>query len=61
MKPYRVRFWLENEDGREECMYCDSIEQAMEFYDSQDGKSEIQQYDEERHCYETILFPTFEF
>ena len=60
MKPYRVRFWLENQDGREEIMYFDSIEQAMELYDSQNGKAEIQQYIEERHCYEAVVYPEFE-
>ena len=59
MKAYRVRYWLE--DGSEDFWECDTMPQAMELYDSLDGKAEIQQYDAERHCYEAILFPTFEF
>lgn len=50
-----------DQDGREENMYFDSIEQAMELYDSQNGKAEILQYDAERHAYGSILFPVFEF
>lgn len=60
MKAYRVRYWPEDKDGAEELVEFDSIEQAMELYDNLNGKAEIQQYDAERHCYEAILFPTFE-
>ena len=32
----------------------------MEFYNSLDGKAEVQRYVEERHEYEAFVYPTFE-
>lgn len=61
MKPFRVRFWHQDEDGREEYMEFDSFSQAQRFYCSLDGQAEIQKYIEERHCYETVVAPTYEF
>lgn len=52
MKEYRVKYWLEDQDGREEYMEFGSVEQAQAFYDSLDGKAEIQKYVEEIHDYE---------
>ena len=51
MKPYRVRFWHTDEDGREDSMEADTMEQAMELYDRFNGLAEIQQWDEEQHKY----------
>lgn len=61
MKAYRVRFWHQDEDGREDFMEFDTMEQAIEFYDFLDGLAEVQMYDETRCCYESTLYPTFEF
>lgn len=61
MDRYRVRYWHLDEDGREDYMGFDSMEQAQGFYRSLDGVAEVQQYDEKRHRYETILFPEFEY
>lgn len=61
MKPYRVRFFPEDQNGREEYMEFDTMEQAMELYDSLGGQAEIQMHDGERGCYEAVLYPTFEF
>lgn len=61
MKEYRVRYWLQDQDGREEYMEFDTMEEAQDFYDSQNGLAEIQKYDAERHCYEDVLYPTFEY
>lgn len=60
MKPYRVKYWHLDEDGREEYMEFDSLEQAQAFYDSLDGRAEIQKYVAENHNYEVVVFPTFE-
>ncbi len=60
MKEYRVKYWLEDQDGREEYMEFGSVEQAQAFYDSLDGKAEIQKYVEEIHDYEVVVYPTFE-
>lgn len=60
MKPFRVRFLRPDEDGREECMEFDSMEQAQAFYDGLNGKAEIQKYIEDRHAYEMVVAPTFE-
>ena len=60
MKIYRVRYWLEDQDGREEHMEFDTMGQAQAFYDSLGGKAEIQEYIEERHGYEAVVYPTFE-
>lgn len=59
MKPYQVKFW--NEDGSEGFWEFDTIQQAMELYDSLDGLAEIHQYNEDRHCYEAIIYPEFEY
>ena len=61
MKPFRVRFWHQDQDGREDCMEFDSMEQAQCFYDSLDGKAEIQRYTGERYAYEMVVAPTYEF
>lgn len=61
MKKYRVRFWHQDQDGREDFLECDTMEQAQQFYDSLDGMAEIQQYVEEAHVYEAVVYPTFEF
>lgn len=61
MKPYRVRFWHGDEDGREDSMECDTMEQAGELYDSFGGLAEIQQWDEMQQRYVDVLWPTFEF
>ena len=49
MNEYRVRYW--REDGSEDYMAFNTMEQVKEFYDSLDGKAEIQKYVEERHEY----------
>lgn len=59
-KRYRVRFWLEDQDGREEHMEFGTMAQAQAFYDSRGGKAEIQEYIEERHRYEAVVYPSFE-
>ena len=59
-KRYRVRFWLEDQDGREEHMEFGTMAQAQAFYDSRGGKAEIQEYIEGRHGYEAVVYPTFE-
>ncbi len=41
MKPFRVRYWHQDEDGREDHLEFDTIEQAQVFYDSLDGQAEI--------------------
>lgn len=61
MKPYRVKFWRQDQDGRVEYMECDTMEQAQQFYDSLGGQAEIQKYVEEIHGYEAIVYPEFEF
>lgn len=60
MKEYRVRFWHQN-DGREDYLEFDTPEEAQAFYDSLDGKAEIQRYVEEIHDYEAVVYPAFEF
>ena len=60
MKEYRVKYWQEDEDGREEFMGCDIYEEAQNFYDSLGGRAEIQKYIEGSHRYETIVSPDFE-
>lgn len=59
MKGYRVRYW--GPDGGDEFMECDTIEQARGFYDSLDGVAEIQKYNVDRHVYEMVLPPEFEY
>lgn len=60
MKGYRVRYWLEDQDGREEHMEFDTMEQAQAFYNGLGGRAEIQKYIEEYHGYEAVVHPTFE-
>ncbi len=60
MKPYRVKYWHLDEDGREEFMEFETWEGAKIFYDSLDGKAEIQRYVEEIHDYEVVVYSTFE-
>nr|WP_296458289.1 hypothetical protein [uncultured Acetatifactor sp.] len=61
MKPYRVRFWSQDGNGQEEFMGFDTMEQAQSLYESLDGLAEIQQYSEERHEYEALVYPEFEY
>jgi len=61
VKEYRVKFWHQDEDGREDYMEFDTGEQAREFYDSLGGMAEIQKWNEELHNFEAEEFPTFEF
>ena len=60
MKEYRVKYWHRDGDGREEYMEFETREEAQAFYDSLDGKAEIQRYVEEIHDYEVAVYPTFE-
>lgn len=60
VKEYRVKYWYGDGDGEEDCLEFDSEDQAMEFYNSLDGKAEVQRYIEERHEYEAFVYPTFE-
>ena len=60
MKPFRVRFCHQDEDGREEYMEFNTREGAQAFYDSLGGRAEIQRYVEEIHDYEVVVYPTFE-
>ena len=41
-------------------MEFETREEAQAFYDSLDGKAEIQRYVEEIHDYEVVVYPTFE-
>lgn len=59
MNEYRVRYW--REDGSEDYMGFNTMEQAQEFYDSLNGMAEIQKYIEERHEYVGVVYPEFEF
>jgi len=61
MKEYRVRFFHGDRDGEEDFMEFDPIEQAQHFYDSLDGKAEIQKYNDYLRCYESTVYPTFEY
>ena len=54
-KEYRVKVWHWDEDGREDYMEFDTMEQAQAFYDSLDGMAEIQRYVEAIHGYEAVL------
>ncbi|WP_300844109.1 hypothetical protein [uncultured Acetatifactor sp.] len=58
VKGYRVKYW--NGDGGEDYMEFDREDQAMGFYNSLDGKAEVQRYIGERHEYEAFVYPTFE-
>lgn len=60
MKEYRVRFWHQEGDGREDYLELETMEQAKSFYDSLDGKAEIQKYVDRLHAYETIVGPIYE-
>ena len=59
MDEYRVKYWLE--DGSETYIGFSTMEQAKEFYDSLNGMAEIQEYVEEQHVYEDVMYPEFEF
>lgn len=59
MKAYRVRYWLE--DGSQDFWECDTMQEALEFYDSRNGLAEVQMYDGENHCYVDVLYPTLEY
>ena len=58
MKEYKVKFW--NEDGSEDYLEFETLGQAQGFYDSLDGKAEIQRYVDRLHAYEAIAGPTYE-
>lgn len=60
MKDYRVRYWHQDQDGREDYMEFDTMEQAREFYNSLDGMAEIQQWNEKWGLWWTIQGPEFE-
>lgn len=60
VKGYRVKYWNVDGDGGEEYMEFDREDQAMEFYNSLDGKAEVQRYVEERQEYEAVVYPEFE-
>lgn len=60
MREYRVKYWHQDEDGRDEYMEFETMEQAQAFYDSLGGRAEIQRYVEEIHDYEVVVYPTFE-
>ena len=59
MDEYRVRYW--ELDGNEKYIGFRTIKQAQLFYDSVNGMAEIQKYVEERHEYEDVMYPEFEF
>lgn len=59
MDRYRIKYWCE--DGAEGYIGFDTLEMATEFYESMEGLAELQQYIEERHCYEAIIYPEFEY
>ncbi len=61
MKGYRVRFWHSDQDGREDYMEFDTMEQAQEFYDSLNGMAEIQEWNEKWGRWWAVVPPTFEF
>ena len=60
MKEYRVRFWHQEGDGREDYLELETMEQAQDFYDSLDGKAEIQKYVDRLPAYETIVGQSYE-
>lgn len=60
MKEYRVKYWREDEDGRQDSVEFDTREEAQAFYDSLDGRAEIQKYVDRLHAYEAIVAPAFE-
>lgn len=55
VKEYRVKFWHQDQDGREESFECDSLEQAREFCHGLNGVAVIQMYNEECHTYEDVI------
>lgn len=59
MDKYRIRYWCE--DGSEGYIGFDSQAMAEDFYRSMEGPAELQEYNEDRHCYEAIVYPEFEF
>ena len=60
MKPYRVRYWHDDEDGREDFMEFDTLEQAEEFYSSLDGQAALQKWNEKWHGWWAGWGPEFE-
>ena len=60
MKPYRVRYWHDDEDGREDFMEFDTLEQAEEFYISLDGQAALQKWNERWHGWWAVWGPEFE-
>ena len=60
MNGYRVRYWLADQDGREEYMEFGTMEQAQVFYDSLDGMAEIQEWSEMWGRWWTVVPPEFE-
>lgn len=59
MKPYKVRF--QNEDGKEVFQDFDTMEQALQLYDSLGGAAVIQKWVEEWQRYDDVVFRIFEF
>lgn len=57
-KQFRVRFW--HQDGGEDFMEFDTMEQAEKFYRLMDGKAEIQEWKPEVRDYEAKVYPEFE-
>lgn len=61
VKEYRVRYWHQDGDGREDYMEFDTMEQAQQFYDSLDRKAVIGKWNPEKREYEAVAYPEFEF
>lgn len=58
-KKYRVKF--RGDDGEVIFRGFDAMKQAQNLYDSLDGKAEIQKYNDYLRCYESTVYPTFEY
>ena len=59
MDKYRIKYLCG--DGSEGYIGFDSMEMATGFYESMEGPAELQQYNEDRHCYEAVVYPEYEF
>lgn len=60
MGKFRVRFWHEDEDGREDFLEFATMKQAAEFYHSLDGMAELQEWNEKWKRWWTVWGPEFE-
>ena len=58
-KQYQVKYW--GDGGEVIFRGFDAMKQAQDFYDSLDGKAEIQKYNDYLRCYESTVYPTFEY